>query len=334
MEASSVADATSALAAPGVALGKHEELPPVERQGAKTGCTCGPAHLRLRSDHGELVKPRGKCVNQCSYCAKLAAVENCEMLVEDALQGDAPTIVMILGTRTATLDMDAFAAGRRMVARRLKARWPTFAYAYQVEFTTGYGPHSGGLRRPHWNWFVKGVPADCADELRAIAVPEWCRLVDAEPYAQYVAEINSAVGLTKYVTEHFMKASQAPPAGFRGQRFNCSTGYFGSITRATARARAKDSLALGREIWKARQLLGDDQAHDVELLAQTAHRRNLATRWVLTSESGSRLSPAAIPLRTLRQRMALQREIRGLRAARDRADLLDPDWMPWRATLC
>ncbi len=262
---------------------------------------CGPAHLRLRSEHGELVQPRGKCVNKCSYCAKLAAVENCEMLVADALDGDAPTLIMILGTRTATLSMSEFRAARRMVVQKLRRRWPSFEYAYQVEFTTGYGPHSGGLRRPHWNWFVKGVAVECVDELRGLAVAEWCRLVDAEPHAQYVERIGSAVGLTKYVTEHFMKASQAPPAGFTGQRFNCSTGYFGSITRRVARARAKDALALKRELWKASQRCSD--AHDVELTAQLAHRRNLATRWVLASETGGRLSPAAIPLRTLTEKL-------------------------------
>jgi hypothetical protein len=318
-----------AICAPdsGAALGKHEEL------GLKSSerCSCGPAHLRLRSEHGELVKPRGKCVNKCSYCAKLAAVENCEMLVADALDGDAPTLIMILGTRTATLSMSEFRAARRMLVQKLRRRWPAVEYAYQVEFTTGYGPHSGGLRRPHWNWFVKGVAVECVDELRALAVTEWCRLVDAEPHAQYVERIGSAVGLTKYVTEHFMKASQAPPAGFTGQRFNCSTGYFGSITRRVARARAKDALALKRELWKASQRSSD--AHDVELTAQLAHRRNLATRWVLASETGARLSPAAIPLRSPRERLALQRAIRDRRAARRLAQLLAPDWMPHRETL-
>ncbi len=113
-----------AICAPdsGAGLGKHEELPTK----SSDRCTCGPAHLRLRSEHGELVQPRGKCVNKCSYCAKLAAVENCEMLVADALDGDAPTLIMILGTRTATLNMTEFEAGRQSVVRKLRRRWPSF----------------------------------------------------------------------------------------------------------------------------------------------------------------------------------------------------------------
>ena len=161
---------------------------------------------------------------------------------------------------------------------------------------------SGGLRRPHQNWFAKGIAAADADELRELAVPVWCSGVDAEPFLQYVAPIDNVVGLTKYVTNHFMKASQRPPAGFKGQRFNTSAGYFGEMTRAQARARAKESLALKREIRKHGLVL--DDAHEIELMAQLAHRRNLATRWVLASETGSRLSDSAIAMTTLTQRLS------------------------------
>jgi len=288
------------------ALGKHEELGTIGESGALLGaaqrCTCGPAHLRLRSEHGELVKPRGGSVNRCDYCAKLAAVENCEMLVLDALDGAAPQLLMILTTRTATLSMESFRDARRAVVRRLRRRWPGFEYAYQVEYTTGYGPKAGGARRPHWNWFVKGVPVGDVAEFERLAVEMWCRYVDAEPVGQYVAEIRSAVGLTKYVTEHFMKASQRPPEGFSGQRFCASRRYFGeSVTVATARARAHDSLGLGRELWKAAQRL--DDAHEIELQAQLAHRRNVATRWVLASETGGRLGREPLPALSLPARL-------------------------------
>ncbi len=313
-------------------LDKHEEL---AREAAATRqnlvCTCGPKYLRLRSEHGELVKPRGGSVNLCEYCAKLAAVENCEMLVLDALDGNAPAILMVLTTRTATIDMGAFRQARQQLIAVLRRRWPDVQYASEVEFTTGYGPRSGGQRRPHWNWFIKGVPVSDIDEMERLSIATWCRLVDAEPAGQYVAPIENAIGVTKYVTEHFMKASQRPPAGFTGQRFNTSLRYFGTMTRAQARARAKDSLALKRELWKAAQRSSD--AHEVELTAQLAHRRNVATRWVLASETGARLSAAAIPLRSPRERLELQRAIRDRRAFRRLAQLLAPDWMPHRETL-
>lgn len=282
--AAATAPLEAAVAGPeGPALGKHEELP--------HNCTCGPKALRLRSDLGELVPVRGGCVNKCEYCATLAAVENCEMLVNDALEGDAPQLISILGTRTATLDMAAFDTGRRRVAQEVRRRWPAAQYAYEVEFTTGYGPRAGGRRRPHWNWFWKGIPRDHLDEFRRIVTTTWCRYVDAEPHAQYVAEISNAIGLTKYVTEHFMKTSQRPPEGFTGQRFCASRGYFRGITVTIARRRAKESLRLKRELYKALQA-GHD-AHDAELVAHQALELAARTVWVLATDRGARVGKTA-----------------------------------------
>lgn len=271
------------------------------RSPSASQCGCGPAHLLLRSDHGELVRPRGGSVNRCDYCAKLAAVENCEMLALDALDGEAPAVLLVLGTRTVTVDMAGFNAGLQQVLRALRRRWPRAQYACLVEFTTGYGERSGGLRRPHWNLVLKGVPAEDAHLVLAVAAPVWCRHVDAAPAAQHASSVRAAGALMKYLALHFQKSSQAPPAGFTGQRFNCSRGYFTCGTRAVARARARESLRLKREVWRASQLLED--AYDVELQAQLAYRRARSTRWVLASASGARLSTAAVPKTTLTDRL-------------------------------
>jgi hypothetical protein len=271
-------------------LGKHEELATSEPR----SCTCGPAKLRLRSDQGELVRPRGGSVNRCDYCAKLAAIENGEMLALDALGGDAPTMLAILGTRTATLDMAAFRRGRDMLVRALRGSWPAFEYACEVEYTTGYGPRAGGERRPHWNWLTKGIPDDDVDGARELMREMWCTHVDAEPERQYVELLRSAGAALKYVTAHYMKASQRPPEGFTGQRFNCSRGYFGSITVTTARARARESLRLKRELWKAEQR-GIEDAYDRELVAHQALAAAASTSWVLTGETGARLTDQALP---------------------------------------
>ncbi len=209
------------------------------------------------------------------------------MLVRDALEGDAPRVLLILTTRTVTVDMARFRPGRDAMVRAIRRRWPAFEYAYQVEYTTGYGPRSGGKRRPHWNWFVKGVPVEDLDELRELVVVIWCRHVDARPSAQYVAEIDNAVGLTKYVAQHFMKASQAPPSEFPGQRFNCSVGYFGRWTRRQARAQAREDLALKRALFRLGDTITD--AYDLELAAHEAVKRDARTRWTLTTASGARL---------------------------------------------
>lgn len=286
------------------ALDLHEGLSASERQRAKPECTCRPEHLRLRSSHGELVTPRGRAVNRCDYCAKLAAVENCEMLSLDAMEGDAPTGLLVLTTRTSTVDMAGFYRALSEIKRALKRRWPAFEYASLVEFTTGYAERSGGLRRPHWNLLTKGIPADELDAAGAIAFPIWCRHVDAEQHVQYVDPIRTAGALTKYLALHFQKASQQPPANFTGQRFNCSRGYFTGATRAQARARARDALALKRELHKLGQVI--DDAHERELAAQLAHRRNLATTWTLASETGGRLGDAVLTPTTLAERLRAQ----------------------------
>jgi hypothetical protein len=127
--------------------------------------------------------------------------------------------------------------------------------------------------------------------------------VDAEIPAQHVSAIESSAGVLRYVAKHFTKSSQAPPEGFRGQRFNCSRGYFTGCSRATARARARDSVSLKRALWRARQADVDASAHDVELNGQLAHRLALSTRWVLATASGARISRESIVLPGSAERM-------------------------------
>lgn len=295
-------------------------------------CVCGPAHLKLRSEYGELVTPRGKAVNRCDYCARLAAVENCEMLALDAMQGDPPTGLIVLGTRTATVDMARFYDGLRATKRVLKRRWPLFEYACLVEFTTGYGERSGGLRRPHWNLATKGIPVEDLDAAGALAFPVWCRHVDAEVQAQHVTPIYAAEGLTRYLALHFQKASQQPPENFTGQRFNCSRGYFTGCSRSTARSRAREALALKREVWKQLQREDVDapaDAHEVELNAQLAYRLAARTRWVLASETGARLSDQALSSTTARDRLRRRNARQSARALAR----VSPDWLPHRETL-
>ena len=254
-------------------------------------CVCTSRHLYLLSNHGERVPLRNRAVNRCGYCAGQKAWEDLEMLVNDAVEGDAPTVLMVLTTRTATLDMGEFRQARRLMLQAIRRRFPAFRYACEVEYTTGYGSGAAGQRRPHWNWLVKGVPAEHVDELRTIAVREWCRYADAEPVAQYVETLRTPAAALKYVAGHFAKASQRPPAGFEGQRFNCSRDYFAGATVATTRARARERVQHRREIFKARR--AGFGAHDAELIAHQALRRRAHTTWVVVGARGSRVSACA-----------------------------------------
>ena len=197
---------------------------------------------------GELVRGRCRSTNLCDYCAKLMAVENSEALALDAIEsGNAPAIWMVLTTRTATVDAKRFYKSRECLMRAIKRRWPDAQYAALVEFTTGYGKLSGGLRRPHWNVLPKSVPVDAVEELRQVVADVWCAREDAELRGQYVGAVSEVGGLMRYIALHFQKESQAPPADWHGHRFIKSRGYFGR-PMPEVRAEARRSLRLKRLI--------------------------------------------------------------------------------------
>jgi len=186
---------------------------------------------------------QGRCSspNKCDYCATLAAVENAEVLQLDAMTNEPPTIVAVLTTRSTSIDPSDFWLSREKLVKALRRRWPRCQYAALVEYTTGYGPRSGGRRRPHWNLLLKGIPAEAVDQVADVVAKVWCPRVDATPAAQYVAEVAEFGGLSRYVAMHFQKSSQRPPAGWEGHRFTHSQGYFG-VPLPKIRARAREQL--------------------------------------------------------------------------------------------
>jgi hypothetical protein len=242
------------------------------------GCPRWPESLRLLSSQGEIVRGRCRGTNRCLYCARLAAVENAEMLALDAMAGAAPTIWCVLTTRSGDPCPASFYESRRQVIKALQRRWPDLHYAALVEFTTGFGPRSGGVRRPHWNVLLKGLPATALDEAGAIIRRVWCAREDAEPAAQYVGTISEAGGLMRYIALHFQKCEQTPPEGWRGHRFLKSRGYFAGST-ATAREEARRSLRFKRELWRA--LKAGHEGEAAEAVAAGAIERADATTWEL-----------------------------------------------------
>ncbi len=163
----------------------------------------------------------------------------------------APEVWCVLTTRTSTLDMRAFYVARKKVVQALRRRWPDVGYACVVEYTTGYGPRSGGERRPHWNMLWKGIRQAEIPRAAEVIRRVWCDHVDALPAHQSVDPVYECGGLAGYLANHVQKESQKPPAGWRGSRFNCSQEYFEGRTRALARLDARASLAWKLLLWKA-----------------------------------------------------------------------------------
>jgi hypothetical protein len=267
----------------------------------------------LRSSEGEVVLGRCRAVNLCPYCARLAAVENAEVLALDALNGTAPALYGVLTTSSTDRTPRSFYEARRKVGKALRRRWPDCEWAVQVEFTTGEAEGSGGHRRQHWNWLLKGIPvADCEAAL-AVMVKVWCPRTAASSAGQYLAPVAELGGLMRYLSLHFSKPAQAPPIGWRGHRFLHSRGYFPQSMPAV-RAEARHSLRFKRELWKAEQRGVD--VHDAELQAREAMARAKATTWTFARLPGASHWVAAGDADAVRA---------GALAARGERDALDQD---------
>lgn len=284
-QATSLADGLPAQSGPelvsGAVLVLHEGI----STPAGLGCPRWPETVRLRNlATGELIRGRCRATNLCDYCAKLAAVETSQALALDAVDHFGPEVWACLTTRSAITSPAPFYRAREKVRRALRRRWPECEDATLVEFTTGYGSRSGGLRRPHWNLLLKGIPAAEVDAVREIVPRVWCNHVDALPGLQHVGPVREAGGLMRYLALHFMKESQAPPKGWKGHRFTSSRGYFPEGAPA-ARKRARDVLRLERELWRLDRMCkeaGVDLGAEERLtLAEQLRSEKEAVRWDL-----------------------------------------------------
>ena len=202
------------------------------------GCKRWPEHLRLMNHStGELLLGRCRATNLCAYCARLFAIETSEMLMLDAME-DAPGLYVVLTSRD-FLTRSACREHLRQLRKACRLRWPSIRWAVLVEFQQ--------RGRLHLNLLVKGVPLGDQAALHGVVSDVWCARVDALPKLQWVGEVNDGAGLVRYVSQHFMKPSQAPPIGWRGHRYSATRDYLvrpASVMRVEARA----SLALKRAL--------------------------------------------------------------------------------------
>lgn len=202
------------------------------------------------------------------------------MLALDALEGRAPAVWAVLTTPSTSIEPSDFYRAREVLLRAMRRRWPDCEVACLVEFTTGYGPRSGGRRRPHWNLLVKGLDAGDVPELRRVIERVWCPRVGGKAGAQHVGTVNEAGGLMRYLALHFQKESQAPPPGWSGHRFIKTRGYLWKPT-PEARQDARESLRAKREVWRALEAGFTGEAVEAVVRAKLEGAR--LTTWRLAS---------------------------------------------------
>lgn len=237
--------ATTPLSAPLVfhrdkSAGAPSEAPPeTQRQPHEPGCfTVGAAWVW---PDGTTAPLRSKASNRCPGCARAVAFENMTMLRQDAETNGAPGDVITLTSRDAITDAGAYRQACASFWRAFRKRWGHVEYCGFIEWTTGAGPRSGGIRRLHSHWLVKGLAQrHDRSEIQEWTSAEWSKLTGA--WVVQVARLETVGGVVGYLALHHEKMEQAPPAGWAGRRLRPSSRYFSDSGR-TRRDRARHWLA-------------------------------------------------------------------------------------------
>lgn len=207
---------------------------------------------------GRLLTVRCGSPNKCGYCAFMSAAEDGMMVLQDALEGEAPRVALTLTTARARTSPAVFRRDVEHVFRAIRRRADDAEYLGRIEFTTGKGTRSGGHRRIHQHTLLKRIDPTTADEIKDDIVFVWRNRTDA--HRVELAELRSAAAAAHYLTHHHSKRDQAPSKGWTGRRLRASKGYFG-LPGEDRRAYARETLRDRRVERGLRELLA---LHDVE----------------------------------------------------------------------
>lgn len=201
----------------------------------------------------------------CPYCGRLKDYELLQCLLIDARE-ELPSIIITLTTvdpwspaRSADLAR-SYREASAQLWRALRGVYGQVRYFGSIEFTTGEASTSGGHRRMHGHYVVKGMdPAMCQDAA-AIAREVWERATGA--WRVQVAPLASEGGIVGYLALHHRKREQLPPDDWRGMTARASQRpSYWHRPIAEIREQARREQAIRRAEWHMRQDgATDDQA--------------------------------------------------------------------------
>jgi hypothetical protein len=152
----------------------------------------------------------------------------------------APDVCITLTTRDPDLPARVYRDGSAVLFRRLRRRFGRVDYFGAIEFTTGRGSRSGGLRRLHGHYLTKGLGAVDPLEVEHLTRDTWRETTGA--FVVEVAHLVTPGAALGYLGLHHRKPEQAPPAEWRGMTERASRGYFHRPV-AELRAAARFELA-------------------------------------------------------------------------------------------
>lgn len=215
-------------------------------------CERGPDNLRLATADG-YVRPRCKR-RDCPRCWALRSRETVRCLLLDA-RAELPTVCITLTTHDPHTTPATYRQASKSLFRRLRRRYGRVEYFAAIEFTTGLAVRSGGHRRLHGHYLVKGLPADQAPTIEPLTRETWLAITGA--WVVEVAELRSPGAALGYLSLHHRKPEQAPPAEWRGMTERPSRGYW---HRPIAELRAQARAELATEAHAHRTGLPREQA--------------------------------------------------------------------------
>jgi hypothetical protein len=158
-----------------------------------------------------------------------------------------PTICVTLTTHDPSTSAATYRRGSFVTFRRLRRLYGRVEYFGAIEFTTGKAERSGGHRRMHGHYLVKGLDQERVLEYEQVVRSSWAEVTGA--YRIEVAALVSPGAALGYLGLHHRKASQAPPLEWRGMTERSSKGYW-SAPIAALRERARLELAAEALAWR------------------------------------------------------------------------------------
>jgi len=170
----------------------------------------------------ELVGPRCKR-RDCGRCWSIRSRQLARCLVLDA-RVEAPGYCLTLTTRDPDTAPATYRDGSRDVFRRLRRLYGRVEYFGAIEFTTGKAARSGGRRRMHGHYLLKGLDGVDVLDVEAKVRETWATVTGA--WRIEVAALVSPGAALGYLGLHHRKPSQAPPAEWRGMTERASCGYW------------------------------------------------------------------------------------------------------------
>jgi len=186
----------------------------------------------------------------CTICGPKRRRLMARVLMIDARES-APTHAFTLTTRDPNTPGEVFRDASAAVWKRLRRRgWPV-RYFGSIEFTTGLGARSGGLRRQHGHYLVKGLPLDVdVLEVESIVRETWHASTSGSGFGAWVVEVAELMvpgAAIHYLNLHHSKAYQRPPAGWRGMVERASQGQTRYWHRPVAELREMARVELHAE---------------------------------------------------------------------------------------